>query len=155
LPETLSTTRVTPPTHTSSPTTPMRPRSWFEPRERLEATRRREVDAEALVDLVDGDLAPDEEPFVGDPDESLLAGLGDVADDLFEDVLDGEDALELGELVADDDHRDALALHLSQQVVYLAGVGNMDGVAEDVFEGQSLAGRPLDVADVDDAADLL
>ncbi len=70
---------------------------------------------------------------VGEPPDRVGARVGlvlDLADDLLEDVLDGDDPDRAAVLVDDDRHRAALALELGEQVVERLRLGHDRGVAD-------------------------
>ena len=84
--------------------------------------------AEELVEVVDGEPRGDPLGAVGELLDAGLLGVvlvGDLADDLLEDVLDGDDAGGAAVLVDDDGDVPALRLHLAQQVVDRLGVGHV------------------------------
>ena len=81
-----------------------------------------------------GDVAADEPVAVGQPPDLAAGRVGlvvDLADDLFDDVLDGDDPDDAAVLVDDDRHRRALALQVGEQVVQRLGLGDDHGLAHE------------------------
>ena len=86
----------------------------------------------------------------------LRIGLvGDLADDLLDDVLDAHDADDAPVLVHHHGHRGPLALQVGEQVVQGLGLGHDQGLVDDLLErgvGALLHEQAGQLADVDDAA---
>ena len=96
-----------------------------------------DVDVEQLAEVVDVQRAgtrvvPSAELL--DPGALPVVLVGDLADDLLEDVLDGDQAGRAAVLVDDDRDVVWLALHLAQQVVDRLAVGHEDGRAHHVLD---------------------
>ena len=104
---------------------------------------------------------PAHEPVaVGEP--AHLAGgriglVGDLPDDLLDDVLDRHDADDAAVLVDDDRHRGALALQVGEQVVQRLGLGHDQRVVDDRLDRRvrpllhQLAGELVSVHEAADA----
>lgn len=122
-----------------------------------------EVDAEQLAEVVDAHPGRDADRAVVELfDLGALVGVGlvgDLADDLLEDVLDGEQARGAAVLVDRDGHVVVRALHLLEQLVEPLGVGDEAGLVHQRVDDGARAVRVHvpghEVLDVDDADDVV
>src|SRR3954453_819746 len=119
-----------------------------------------EVGVEHLFERIDAQETADQKTSVAEVDDGrffVLVLVGDFADDLLDDVLDGNDAG--GAAVFIDDHRDLqmLALKFAQQVAHLLRFRNEVRRPGQIGNGEMLAFEygVEELLDVHDAADLI
>ena len=109
-----------------------------------------EVRLEEVAEARDFEAAGDDERAVGLADGGvvglrLVVLIGDVADDGFDQILDGDETGDATVLVDDDAHMLLFALHLAEEFVDLFGFRNEDGGALELGDG---ALRGLGVKDL-------
>ena len=93
-----------------------------------------QVDVRAARELVGAQRAGNEESPVGaraDADASLIVLVGDLTDDLFDDIFEGHDAGDAAVLVNDDGHLQALVAQLDHEGADRHGLGDRGRVGHE------------------------